>query len=170
MRAVADYTVLNLKEVEDKAPAFGYAPGLEARFARQALGLEQSGISYFGVAPGFRVPFGHRHSEQEEIYLVVSGSASVKLDDDIVELRAWDAVRIPAGTMRGLEGGPEGAEVIAFGAPNTENRDIEMEGEFGLLHVHIENIPSENPKTGRLTALSMIRAIRDAVDYVRVGT
>lgn len=48
--------------------------------------------------------------------------------------------------------------------------DIEVEGEFGLLRVHIENIPSENPKTGRMTALSIIRAIRDAVDPVRVGT
>ena len=128
---MADYTVLNLKEdVEDKAPAFGHAPGLEARFARQALGLESSGISYFRVAPGFRVPFGHRHTEQEEIYLVASGAARVKLDDDVVDLKAWDAVRIPVGTMRGLEGGSDGAEVLAFGAPNTENQNIEMEQDW----------------------------------------
>jgi predicted dinucleotide-utilizing enzyme len=45
-----------------------------------------------------------------------------------------------------------------------------VQGEFGLLRVHIENIPSENPKTGRLTALSIIKAVEDAVDVVRVGT
>jgi mannose-6-phosphate isomerase-like protein (cupin superfamily) len=124
--AKAAYTLVNLKQVEDMAPKFGLSPGLESRFARTPLELEKSGISYFRVAPGFRAPFGHTHSEQEEIYLVVSGSASVKLDDDVVELSEWDAVRIPPGTMRGFEGGPEGAELIAFGAPSNENRDLEM--------------------------------------------
>jgi mannose-6-phosphate isomerase-like protein (cupin superfamily) len=122
----AAYTVVNLKQVEDMAPKFGLSPGLESRFARAPLELEESGISYFRVAPDFRAPFGHTHSEQEEIYLVVSGSARVKLDDDVVDLSEWDAVRIPPGTMRGLEGGPQGAEVIAFGAPSNENRDLEM--------------------------------------------
>jgi quercetin dioxygenase-like cupin family protein len=120
------YTVINLKEVEDMAPKFGYAPNLESRFARKPLGLEQSGLSYFRIAPGFRIPFGHTHDTQEEIYLVVSGSARAKLDDEIVELHAWDALRIAPGTKRGLEGGPNGAEVVAFGAPDTDNKDIEM--------------------------------------------
>jgi mannose-6-phosphate isomerase-like protein (cupin superfamily) len=121
-----DYTVVNLKQVDDMAPRFGLSPGLESRFARVPLGLEHSGISLFRVAPGFRVPFGHTHTEQEEIYLVVTGSARVKLDDEIVQLGEWDAVRIPPGTMRGVEGGPDGAELIAFGAPSNENRDVEM--------------------------------------------
>jgi mannose-6-phosphate isomerase-like protein (cupin superfamily) len=120
------YTVVNLKQVDDMAPKFGLSPGLESRFARVPLELEHSGISYFRVAPEFRAPFGHTHTEQEEIYLVVAGSARVKLDDEIVELNEWDALRIPPGTMRGVEGGPEGAELIAFGAPSNENRDVEM--------------------------------------------
>ncbi len=124
--AKADYTVVNLKQVEDMAPKFGYSPGLESRFARVPLGLERSGVSYFRIAPSFRLPFGHRHEEQEEIYLVVRGSVRVKLDDDVVEVREWDAVRIPRGMMRSFEGGPDGAEILAFGAPNTENKDIEM--------------------------------------------
>jgi mannose-6-phosphate isomerase-like protein (cupin superfamily) len=125
---MAGYTRINLKDdVKDMAPEFGLSPGLESRFARQPLELEQSGLSYFKVAPDFRTPFGHKHAEQEELYLVVSGSARVKLDDEVVELKQWDVVRIPAGTMRGLEGGPEGAEVLAFSAPNNENQDVEME-------------------------------------------
>ncbi|MGH2917943.1 MAG: cupin domain-containing protein [Solirubrobacteraceae bacterium] len=120
------YTVVNLKEVEDMAPTFGYAPNLESRFARKALGLEQSGVSYFRIAPGFRMPFGHTHDTQEEVYVVVTGSVRAKLDDDVVELHAWDAVRIAPGVARGLEGGPNGAEVVAYGAPNTDNRDTEM--------------------------------------------
>jgi mannose-6-phosphate isomerase-like protein (cupin superfamily) len=124
---MADYTVLNLKiDVEDMAPAGGMAPNMEARFARRALGLEKSGISYFRVAPSFRVPFGHRHGEQEEVYVVLSGSARMKLEDDLVELKPWDAVRVPGHVTRAMEAGPDGAEILAFGAPNTDGKDAEM--------------------------------------------
>jgi quercetin dioxygenase-like cupin family protein len=128
---VTDYTVLNLKrDVEDSGERFGYAPNMEARFARKALNLEKSGISYFKLAPGFRVPFGHRHAEQEEIYVVLSGTARVRLDDEVLELNEMDAVRIPVSTTRGFEAGPDGAEILAFGAPDTDNKDIEMDQEF----------------------------------------
>ncbi|HSD79745.1 MAG TPA: hypothetical protein VLB47_03760 [Solirubrobacteraceae bacterium] len=121
------YTIVNLvDDVEDMAPRFGYAPQMQSRFARVPLGLERSGVSLFRIAPGFRVPFGHRHGEQEEVYVVVRGSARMKLGADVVELRQWDAVRIAPETERGLEAGPDGLELIAFGAPNTENRDAEM--------------------------------------------
>jgi len=123
---MAGYTLVNLKDVEDKAPQFGLSPGLESRFARVPLELENSGLSYFRIGPEFRTPFGHRHGEQEEVYLVVSGSARIKLEDEVIELKQWDAIRVPCQTTRGLQGGPDGAEVIAFGAPNTENADAEM--------------------------------------------
>jgi uncharacterized cupin superfamily protein len=124
---VADYTVVNLKrDAEDMAPKFELAPGLESRFARVPLGLANSGASYFKIAPGFRIPFGHRHSEQEEVYVLVAGSARVKLDDEILELAPWDAVRIGKGTMRNMEAGPDGAEYLAFGAGD-DPQDAEME-------------------------------------------
>ena len=68
--------------------------------------------------------------------------------------------------------GPDRTEVRIYADPAVSRNchDIEVEGEFGRLHVHLENIPSENPKTGRLTALSIIRAVRDAVDPVRIGS
>jgi uncharacterized cupin superfamily protein len=116
---MADYTVVNLKEVEDQAPKFGLSPQLEMRMARVALGLENSGISYQRLAPDFRIPFGHKHRNQEEIYVLVGGSVRVKLEDEVVELKPFDAVRVHKDTMRGFEAGPEGAELIAIGAPNT---------------------------------------------------
>ena len=123
---MAQYTLRNLKEdVDDAAQRFG-VDGLEARFARGALDLEQSGLTYFRVAPGVRLPWGHSHSTQEEIYLLVNGSGRVKLDDEVIELKPWDALRIPPGVMRSFEGGDEGGEILAFGAPNTDNKDIEM--------------------------------------------
>jgi len=68
--------------------------------------------------------------------------------------------------------GPDKTQVRIIAVPGLERNchDIEVEGEFGFLSVHIENIPSENPKTGRLTALSIIRSVRDAADPVSIGT
>ena len=123
---MAGYTKLNLKEdVEDQAPKFGM-PELEFRMARVPLELENSGVTYLRIDPNFRLPFGHTHNVQEEVYVLVSGSARLKLDDDIVELKPFDAVRIHKETMRNLEGGPEGAELIAIGAPNTGPGDGPM--------------------------------------------
>jgi mannose-6-phosphate isomerase-like protein (cupin superfamily) len=111
------HTIVNLKELEDSAQSFGLSPNLEARFAREPLGLEQSGLSYQRLAPNFRSPFGHAHGEQEELYVIVGGSGRVKLDDEIVELKRWDAVRVAPDTVRCFEGGPDGLEYLAYGAP-----------------------------------------------------
>jgi mannose-6-phosphate isomerase-like protein (cupin superfamily) len=124
---VADYTRVNLRsDVKDMAPEYGME-GIESRFARQNLALENSGLSLFRLDPGYRAPFGHTHSEQEEIYVIVAGSARVAVGDEIVEASQWDAVRIAPGVLHGMEAGPDGAEILAFGAPNTDNKDAEME-------------------------------------------
>jgi quercetin dioxygenase-like cupin family protein len=123
---MAGYTHVNLKQVEDMAPKFGMAPGLESRFARDALRTEKSAMSYFRIAPGFRAPFGHRHAEQEEIYVVISGTARIKVDDNEIDLGTLDAIRVAPDAARALEGGPDGAEVLAFGAPKPAQQDVEM--------------------------------------------
>jgi mannose-6-phosphate isomerase-like protein (cupin superfamily) len=128
------YTRVNLKEdVEDSGDRFfGGGSDLETRFPREALELEQSGLSYQRLAPGYRFPFAHTHRKQEEVYVVARGSGRMKLDDEIVELREWDVVRVPPGTWRGYEGGPEGLEILVFGAPHLGDspRD-DVEGERG---------------------------------------
>jgi mannose-6-phosphate isomerase-like protein (cupin superfamily) len=126
MPAMSDYTHINLKkDVDDQAPNFGLAPDLEFRMARVPLEMENAGVSYLRIGPGFRMPFGHRHKQQEEVYVLVSGSAKIKIEDDVRELKQWDAVRLHRDTMRGFEGGPEGAELIAIGAPNTGPGDAD---------------------------------------------
>ena len=123
---MAGYTHLNLKsDVEDQAPKFEVSPNIEFRMARVPLELENFGVSYLRVAPGFRLPFGHKQKQQEEVYVVVGGGGRMKLDDDVIELKPWDAVRVDRDTMRGAEAGPEGLEVIAIGAPNTGPGDAE---------------------------------------------
>ena len=124
---MARYTHVNLKEdVEDQAPKFDMSPDMEFRSARVPLEMENAGVSYLRVAPNFRVPFGHHHNVQEELYVLIKGSARLKLDDDVIELKPLDAVRIHKDTMRNVEGGPEGAELIAFGAPHTGPGDGPM--------------------------------------------
>ncbi len=124
---MAGYTKLNLREdVEDQGPNFGYEGKMEARMARVPLELEHSGVSLLGLAPNFRIPFAHRHKTQEEIYVLITGSVRVKLEDEIVELKPYDALRVHKDTMRGFEAGPEGAEMIAVGAPHTGPGDADM--------------------------------------------
>jgi mannose-6-phosphate isomerase-like protein (cupin superfamily) len=120
------YTVKNLKQVDDAAAAFGLSPDLEARFARKPLESKKVGVSYQCLQPNFRIPFGHRHAAQEEIYVVLSGSAQVKVEDETVELRQWDALRVDPETMRGIEAGPDGVEFLAVGGPIGEQNDAEM--------------------------------------------
>jgi mannose-6-phosphate isomerase-like protein (cupin superfamily) len=124
---MGSYTKLNLKEdVEDQAPRFDMSPDLEFRVARGPLETENAAISYVRVAPNFRLPFGHTHNEQGEVYVLVGGSARIKLDDEVLDLRPFDAIRIHQDTMRNLEGGPDGAELILYGAPNAGPGDVQM--------------------------------------------
>ena len=121
------YTIKNLRsDVEDSAVKFGLSPDLEAHFASTPLGLTQSGVSYQRFAPGFRAPFGHKHGQQEELYVLVSGSGRLKLDDEVVELKQWDAVRIDNDTMRNFEAGDDGAELLLFGAPAVGPGDADL--------------------------------------------
>jgi mannose-6-phosphate isomerase-like protein (cupin superfamily) len=114
---MSGYTKVNLKEVEDQAPKFGLSPNLEARFARVPLEAESTGVTYQRLGPNFRLPFGHNHKTQEEVYIVVSGSMRAKLDGEVVELGPWDAIRVAKQTMRGFEAGRDGAEFLVVGAP-----------------------------------------------------
>ena len=120
------YALRNLKELDDAAPAFGIGDKLEARFARKALDAKQVGLSYQRLQPNARIPFAHRHETQEEIYVVLSGSGRAKLEDEIVDLSPWDALRVDKETTRGFEAGPDGMEFLAIGAPVGEQNDAEL--------------------------------------------
>jgi mannose-6-phosphate isomerase-like protein (cupin superfamily) len=113
------FTRTNIKaDLEDLGSKFDGAPDLEFRAATRALELENCGVSYQFVPPGYRFPYGHTHATQEEVYVVVRGGGRMKLDDEIVELEEWDPVRVPPGTWRGDEAGPEGLEILVVGAPS----------------------------------------------------
>jgi mannose-6-phosphate isomerase-like protein (cupin superfamily) len=113
------FTLRNLKEdPEDLGSNFDGPPDLEFRAATKLLGLERSGLTYQRVPPDYRFPYGHTHATQEEVYVVVGGGGRMAVDDEVVDLRQWDAVRVPPGSWRGYEAGPEGLELLVIGAPN----------------------------------------------------
>jgi mannose-6-phosphate isomerase-like protein (cupin superfamily) len=122
------YTKKNLRDVEDSAVKFGLSDAQEARFARRDLAAEQTGVTHLIVKPGQREAFAHRHRDAEEVYVVLTGSGRVKLDDEIVDLTGLDAVRVGPGTTRQLEAGPDGLEVLIVGA-HVEG-DVEQVSDF----------------------------------------
>ena len=120
----ASHTHKNLDDVKDSAPGFGHGDVQEARFANDDLDTEQTGISLLRVKPGARQAFGHKHDEAEEVYVVTAGSGRIKLDDEIVELKRLDAIRIAPGVVRQVEAGDDGIEYVAVGARHDKDGEL----------------------------------------------
>ena len=116
------WTKVNLDEVKERSSE---PESLQMRFTRDVLGSSELGVSRFRFAPDARMPFGHRHREQEEVYVVVSGSGRLKLDDERVEVAPWDVIRVAPEVGRGFEAGPDGLEVICLGGHRPEGGDGE---------------------------------------------
>jgi mannose-6-phosphate isomerase-like protein (cupin superfamily) len=113
------YGKKNLRDVADSAAEHGLSETQEARFPRQEVGAEQTGMNFLTVKPGRREAFAHRHETAEEMYVVLAGSGRVKLDEELVELSPLDVVRVSPGVTRSFEAGPDGLEVLIFG-PHVE--------------------------------------------------
>lgn len=119
---------LNLMEVKNSLA--GRVEGLEGRFGRGPMGARDIGVSHWRYTPGYRAERGHRHREQEEAYVVVAGSGRAKLEDEVIELREWDVLRVAPDVVRSFEGGPQGLTLIAIGNDRPEGGDGEMVQEF----------------------------------------
>jgi mannose-6-phosphate isomerase-like protein (cupin superfamily) len=100
------YMKKNLRDIDDSAVKYGLSDTQEARFARRDLAAEETGVTHLTIKPERREAVAHRHREAEEVYIVLSGSGRVKLDDEFVDLNGLDAVRVGPGTTRQLEAGP----------------------------------------------------------------
>lgn len=118
---MSDYAIVNLLDIEDSTG--GRVPGLEGRFSRKHIGSRDLGVSHFRWAPGLRSPFNHSHREQEEAYVVISGSGRVRLDDEIRDIGHLDVIRVAPEVVRAFEAGPDGLELIAIGGPKPEDGD-----------------------------------------------
>ena len=122
-----DWTKKNFEDLEDRSPADS---PMQWRLARNALHSPELGVSRFTYEPGARMPFGHRHREQEEAYVVVGGSGRAKLDDEIVEIEMWDVLRVAPPVMRAFEAGPDGLDLICIGGRRPKRSDTERVTDF----------------------------------------
>lgn len=68
--------------------------------------------------------------------------------------------------------GPDRTMVEIWADPTIDRNihEIEVEADSARLFLRIENVPSDNPRTGRITALSVIAALRGLVSPLRIGT
>ena len=109
------YARINIDQVEDLAAKFGMGEIGEARYLREDVGAEAIGLTYYRMNPGKRTGFGHRHERAEEMYVVVAGTGRVKVDDEVIDLRTHDVVRVSPASVREFEAGPDGMELLAAG-------------------------------------------------------
>jgi mannose-6-phosphate isomerase-like protein (cupin superfamily) len=103
-----------VKRLADMQRAFG---GALAR-VRAELGITAFGVQVVDLPPrsGDLSPeHDHRHDGQEELYLLLSGSARVVVPDGSVELDPETFVRLGPLVRRRLRSGPEGARVLMIG-------------------------------------------------------
>ena len=111
------YAIKNFDDIERTGK-----DGIDGRFSRKFLESEQLGVSRWTYEPGFRTG-GHRHEVQEEAYAVISGSGRMKLDDEIVDIKLWDVVRVAPTVARAFEAGPDGLTLISVGGSKPEGGD-----------------------------------------------
>jgi quinol monooxygenase YgiN/mannose-6-phosphate isomerase-like protein (cupin superfamily) len=123
----AGYTHLNLEDVEDMAPRFGFEDQGEARFANRPLGAVRTGLSHQRLRPGVRQRFGHRHRHAEEVFVVLAGEGRVKIDDEIAQVRPLDAIRVAPSSSRAFQAGPDGLEFLVFGPHHTGDAVIDSD-------------------------------------------
>ncbi len=128
---MSDYTIKNLREVEDVAPGAGFGEIGEARFARSALDSETIGVCLQSLKPSKRHAFAHRHQKAEEIYVILAGRGRIKLDDEVRDVGPMDAIRVAPGVLRTFEASDEGLEVLVFGPHHPGDGELIREDVWG---------------------------------------
>jgi quercetin dioxygenase-like cupin family protein len=117
---MAQWSKTNFDHLRDASPD---GVPIQWRFAREALGSPELGVSRFVYEPGARMPFGHSHGRQEEIYVVVAGSGRAKLDHEIIDIAQWDALRVAPSVIRSFEAGADGMDLICIGGQKPAGGD-----------------------------------------------
>lgn len=94
-------------------------PAAEKRRLTRPLGAADLALNYYELAPGDAFAFGyHRHADQEEVFVVESGTVTFETADGPVAVGAGEVVRFDPGEFqRGVNRGDERVRALAIGAP-----------------------------------------------------
>ena|SRR5688572_7250223 len=106
------YSVTDLDSLE------GEGPGGMVRKLRRALDARAFGFNYFTIPPGVEGrEHDHAEANMEEVYFVVRGSGTMRVDGEEVELRPGRFLRVDGASRRVPVAGPDGLEFLTIGAP-----------------------------------------------------
>ena len=123
---MAAYTVRKLEEIPDIS---GDYPGEMRMTAAADLGNEQLAFMWrrMPAQTGGKGSYGHRHKDDEEIYLVIDGTVQFKLEDEILDLGPGSVVRCAPEVVRSVwNEGPDDVTLIVFGRRSDDPRnDVE---------------------------------------------
>jgi len=140
VRAAAEGTIHSVKMVTRKPPA-----GLEG-----APYLREHGISVNGLKAPLKVFDGSARAGARGFPANVNVAAALSLagiGPDRTQLEIWADPGVTRNTHR-----------------------IEVESDTARFSMQIENVPSENPRTGKNVALSVVAALRGLVSELKIGT
>jgi quercetin dioxygenase-like cupin family protein len=127
---MGDYTVVTLSDAPD---VLGDYPG-EMRMLTDTLGAEQVALTWRRMPPdtGGRGSYGHSHKTQEELILVLEGTLTVKLGDEVLEAGPGTAIRIAPQVVRSVHNDTEGDVVLVLASVKVDDvrADAEMHDGF----------------------------------------
>jgi mannose-6-phosphate isomerase-like protein (cupin superfamily) len=111
---MSDYEIVSADDVEDHYEGTD-VPG-EFRRLTGALGSEQLAVTLIRVPPhsDFEQGTGHYHEEIEEIYVIATGTLTMRLGDDVHKVPAGSVVRVAPRTPRSHRN--EGDETVEIWA------------------------------------------------------
>ncbi len=104
----------SVKKIDEMDTAFGGG----MRLARASLGVESFGMQIEEFPPNFDKYPEHSHSEdgQEEVYIVLRGSAEIEIDGERFQIDPETIVRVGPGVNRRIFPGEQGVRILALGA------------------------------------------------------
>jgi uncharacterized cupin superfamily protein len=124
------YTVAGREDALDFMADYpGYG---EQRWYTSALGAEQVSFSWRRMPPrsGGRGSYGHRHPGQEEVYFVIAGVVTFKVDDDVFEAGPQVAVRVGGDAFRSVHNDTDDEAQLLIFSPRLDEPPTEMQDEF----------------------------------------
>ena len=127
---MSDYTAIALNDAPDVLADY---PG-EMRFLTGPLEAEQAALTYRRMPPGTggRGSYGHRHRTQEELYLVVDGTLTFKVGDDVFDAPAGTAVRVAPSAVRSVHNDTDSDVVLVIASKIADDYDGEVETQDGF--------------------------------------
>ena len=127
---VDPYTVASRGDAVDFMAGYpGYG---EQRWYTAALATEQVSFSWRRMLPrtGGRGSYGHRHPGQEEVYFVISGTVTFKIDDDVFEAAPQMAVRVGGDAFRSVHNDTDAEAQLLIFSPRLDEPLTEMQDDF----------------------------------------